>query len=125
MNKLEESYAIIGETLSLLAEGGLLSRDLHPDQIKCSLDRDLKSDVFHWMKNEGILSYKASMLDSTLCGAQITSVGIALLQDRTFFDNESIADVIPLEGSGISEDLLIKIGSFVGSTLGGFTKSLG
>jgi hypothetical protein len=89
------------------------------------------ADCLHWMHDEGLIraaSIQEYQGGYSFMGVQLTSSGIAMIK-RDPKDAEigsSIEDrVTKAEGRELDTSIYTRIGEFVGSALGGFTKSIG
>jgi hypothetical protein len=89
-------------------------------------------DVVVWMRDEGLIRIEslAESLGGSFSadGVQLTSRGIAILQQKTS-DSElgkTLETTLsePEKAGELSASIYVKIGSFVGGALGGFTKAI-
>lgn len=89
------------------------------------------ADCLHWMKDEGLIRVRRiEEYDGgyDFMDIQLTSAGIALIKQDP--NDPEIGDSIEKrvtenEGKDLNSSVYTKIGEFVGSALGGFTKSIG
>jgi hypothetical protein len=139
MSNIEYHYQTIGRILAYLINKGLARVDLEAgDAMGIMTERRgdeeevlrTFSDCLHWMHDENLIRVaKISEYDGgyDFMGVQLTSQGIALIKQNPN-DAEIGASVEKrvTEGGGadLGSTVYTKIGEFVGSALGGFTKSM-
>jgi hypothetical protein len=137
---IEYHYETIGRILAHLINRGLSRVDLEAtDAMEIMTVRQgdeeevlaTFADCLHWMKDEGLI--RVSQFQEYdggyyFNGVQLTSTGIALIRTDPHDDElgGSIEKrVTESKGGDLGSSIYTKIGEFVGSALGGLTKSLG
>jgi hypothetical protein len=139
MSAIEYHYQTIGRILAFLINKELARVDLEPaDAMEIMTERRgdeeevlaTFSDCLHWMHDEGLIrvskihEYKGGY---DFMGVQLASTGINLIK-RNPNDIEIGASiekrVTESAGADLGSSMYTKIGEFVGSALGGFTKSI-
>jgi hypothetical protein len=89
------------------------------------------ADCLHWMNDEGLIRVQnISEYDGgyDFIGIQLTSKGVAVIKSET--NDAEIGGniekrVTESKGADLGASIYTKIGEFVGSAIGGFTKSIG
>ena len=138
MNKMDQSFQIGGRVTIKMAENGLhvqtlnfeelLSDDFDAIQDRQTNDefRNLCISVGRWLLIEGYIKGTESNNFVGYEPAQLTSKGIAALQDHRY-DPGNRRSVLDSTGGGkpLSENAYTKIGSFLGGFFGGAVKTIG
>jgi hypothetical protein len=139
MSNIEYHYQTIGRILAHLVNQGLSRIDLDQSnamEIMTERRGDEEevlatfSDCLHWMKDEGLIRVaKAQEFEGGYYfnSVQLTSAGIALIKsDPNDSDIGASIEkrVTDSKGTDLGSPIYTKIGEFVGSALGGFTKSI-
>lgn len=139
MSTIEYHYQTVGRILVHLVENGLRRVDLEPsDAMDIMTERrgdeeevlQAFSDCLQWMIAEGLVrAHDVQEYDGgyIFSGVQLTSAGIAMIKAKPQ-DSEigaSIEERVAEQADNpMDASVYTKIGEFVGSALGGLTKSL-
>ena len=140
MSDIEYHYQTIGRILAYLVNHGLARVDLSSrNAMEIMTERrgdeaqivSAFGDCLLWMRDEGLIRVARHTPflngDYHFSGIQLTSAGIALIKADT--KDEQIGGsiekrVTDSSGGDLGTSVYTKIGEFVGSALGGLTKSL-
>lgn len=130
MNKRDESAKIIAKLVERLASNGVMSDEVSShelfDHYPKSDDIQLFIDAVKWLRNEGVIradqGYSGPLAGETVFSMTLTSRGFWLLEQK-------LANDLTL-GSALTriregQTMYTGLGDFIGSALGGFTKSMG
>lgn len=138
-SKIEYHYQTIGRILAHLVNHGLARIDLSSsDAMEIMTERrgdewevlDTFLDCLHWMHGEGLIrvqKFQEYTGGYDVSGVQLTSSGVALIRrDPEDPDiGKSIQErVTKGGGDDLGSSVYTRIGEFVGSALGGLTKSI-
>lgn len=131
------SFEIVGRILSKLASGGLRRVDLWPvdlfelhylDDEWPALDEHFY-DVMTWLEKEGAITFQEQLSgtvgESGFGGAQLTSLGITLLNSETGEElpGANIKETLSNDNS-LAPSIYTKIGALFGGLLGGLAKTI-
>ncbi|TPK88666.1 MULTISPECIES: hypothetical protein [unclassified Mesorhizobium] len=140
MASLAYHYETMGRLLEHLVAGGLRRIDLETSDAMDIMTHRIGdeeevlatfNDVVVWMLDEGLI--RASSIQQTgelttaFNGVQLASKGISLIQQKP--DDSELGGSIEEKLTGgkkgeLSTSVYVKIGSFVGGAVGGFTKAI-
>lgn len=128
MNALEKNAVVISAILSKLLDIGI-NREIVSDTA-FAVDADLRQTVgpcMDWLANEGLVTWSNTahtMGSAAWIGPTLTSRGIAIMGAKLEVDGQTVtvADYVT-EPKNINSNYSA-IGDFLGSALGGFTKSI-
>lgn len=128
MNALEKNAAVISAILAKLLVIGI--NDEMIDAEAFDLDDDLKRSVhpcMNWLANEGLVTWAqpAHSLDGFAWhGPTLTSRGIAIMGAKFEVNGQSVSVAEYVKDPKPADGNYSVIGDFLGSALGGFTKSV-
>lgn len=124
-SELNKSFELIGRILGKLTESGLRRISLDSEEFEIDGDEgNLFCDVVHFLKNEGLISVGGQVLDGSCYDTQLTSRGIAAVEDKRFDNGTSVSAALDSRKGEVSGETYGKAGSFIGGLLGGLTTSL-
>lgn len=136
---VEYHYETLGRILTFLAQKGFARVRLDELDAMNIMSRTVGDEadvlttfanVLHWMHAEGLIRVSQVHEHSSgyiFAGVQLTSKGIGVLQANP--GNEAIGESIEKRAATNSDGeirspVFVQMGEFVGSLLGGFTKSI-
>jgi hypothetical protein len=124
---LLESEILVASILNLLMKSGLKRIDISAEDVTRIESPDGGSeffdDVMLWLRNEDLLRYSQET-DESFLGCQLTAYGFSVM-GQEFYKSKSgetvakTAERIAGDGGNYG-----KVGDFIGSLVGGFTKSI-
>lgn len=133
MSKLNEHNEVVGRTLVYLLGFGLGKTRLKAGDVENTvkdnggtLDEMTFCEIVDWMEYEGLIRWtqKSGAIGRapSYLGVQLTSAGVAALQEKNQKWGASVEEYTEREEGKLTSDKYAEIGSFVGGLIGGVTK---
>ncbi|MCG3266735.1 hypothetical protein [Yoonia sp. I 8.24] len=128
MKALEKNAAVISVILAKLLDIGI--NDDFVDDTDIDVDNDLRDMVkpcMEWLANEGLVRWANTAHSSsgaTWVGPVLTSRGIAIMGARLEVDGQTVTIAEYVTHPSKTKGSFTVIGDFLGSALGGYTKSM-
>lgn len=130
MTKREESTLLIARLVEMLAANGVTETEISSHEFVENPENDEQVQMFvdavKWLEAEGVVrssgGYSGTVAGEIVFGLVLTSLGFRLLDQKIAKDLTLGAAIARVNQEPRN---LGPIGDFLGSILGGFTKSLG
>lgn len=133
-NDVEISELLIAAIISKLVLQGIRRQTLSITDLSLELseavDETLFNDAVEWLETEGIIRFTQRVPDTEsaslthFLGTCLTAYGFALVQQKSSASDGGKTLGQSIESTNADSVSYSKIGDFVGSVLGGFTKSV-